>query len=73
MFCNKLAARPHTVGVSFVTVVVLIPSCFFTCSPSHFMRGRELSTLVVILSFQEFTLRLSNLNIVCSEATSLFS
>ena len=42
-----------------------------------YMRGRELSTLVVILfvilSSQEFTLRSSNLNIACSAATSLSS
>ena len=40
----------------------------------HFMCGREVSTLVVILSVclssREFTFRSSNLNIVCSTATS---
>ena len=43
----------------------------------HFMRGRELSTLVVILSVtlssREVTFRSSNMNIVCSTATSLSS
>ena len=46
----------------------------FLVSP-HFMRGRELSTLVVILSVtlssREVTFRSSNMNVVCSAATSL--
>ena len=41
----------------------------------HFMRGQELSTLVVILSVtlssRKFTFRPSKLNIACSTATSL--
>ena len=41
--------------------------------PRMYMRGRGLNTLVVILSFREFTLRSSNFNITCFAATSLSS
>ena len=58
-------------------IYTAIQDCENYWSRRMYMRGRELSTLVVILfvtlSSREFTLRSSNLNIVCSAATSLSS
>ena len=65
-------------GLACLLALVVTPY-YWSCR--MYMRGRELSTLVVILSVylslsvclssREFTFRSSNLNIACSTATSL--